>query len=389
MRIAFISTIPVKDGHKSVQREQLFYNSLQACGHDMIPICPSPSLNYRQTILGRILRRGWRTIGYNCRLERSPWVLKAIADDIASQLKDLQIDLVFSLSSLYTAYLDVSVPMISWTDAVFESIIDFYDSHSRLDPLSILQGHRAEQRSLQNCALSILSSNWAATVASRKYSFPIERLRVINQGPTLVDIPETTDVIHNKRRKSGELRCIILGDDWLRKGGDVALAALGILRDKGLDASLTVIGIPVPDWVGSVPGLRCYPKLRKDNPNEWCIMKQAFLESDVYLLPSRADFTPNVIPEAYAFGLPVVGSSIGAIPEMIEYGETGFVVQRMDDANEYANYLFHMTTKPGLLHHMAVASRNRYETEYSRSVVARKLLSQMEAILYRAGHGEL
>ena len=57
-----------------------------------------------------------------------------------------------------------------------------------------------------------------------------------------------------------------------------------------------------------------------------------FLNSDVCVLPSTwYDNAPLVIFEAYKYGLPVIGSRIGGIPEMIKQDETGFLFEPGDD----------------------------------------------------------
>lgn len=61
--------------------------------------------------------------------------------------------------------------------------------------------------------------------------------------------------------------------------------------------------------------------------------EKLFLKSDVCVLPSTCyDNAPLVLLEAYKHGLPVIGSRIGGIPEMIEEHKTGFLFQPGDEA---------------------------------------------------------
>lgn len=52
--------------------------------------------------------------------------------------------------------------------------------------------------------------------------------------------------------------------------------------------------------------------------------------ADVYLHAARADTFPNTVLEALASGLPVVATAVGGIPEQVEEGRTGYLVEGRD-----------------------------------------------------------
>jgi len=59
--------------------------------------------------------------------------------------------------------------------------------------------------------------------------------------------------------------------------------------------------------------------------------EKLLLHCDVSVLPSIwYDNNPLVILEAYKYGIPVIGSRIGGIPEMIQENKTGFLFESGD-----------------------------------------------------------
>ena len=52
----------------------------------------------------------------------------------------------------------------------------------------------------------------------------------------------------------------------------------------------------------------------------------ALAQMDVLVVPSKLDGRPNVVMEANACGVPVIGAPVGGIPELIESGRNGFLL---------------------------------------------------------------
>lgn len=88
---------------------------------------------------------------------------------------------------------------------------------------------------------------------------------------------------------------------------------------------------------------------------------------DLYLYTSLFDGMPNSVLEAGSYGLPIVASSVGGLPNLIRSGESGILVDDLKNASDYANVLRDIISNPTLLSTFGEAIRDKIEREFSRS----------------------
>lgn len=92
---------------------------------------------------------------------------------------------------------------------------------------------------------------------------------------------------------------------------------------------------------------------------------EAMRQVDVLVVPSTAaDATPRVILEAFSSGVPVVAFAAGGIPELIEDGETGFLVAPRT-VEALASRLAGLLNNPGKLTRAAANARRNWSAKYS------------------------
>lgn len=89
---------------------------------------------------------------------------------------------------------------------------------------------------------------------------------------------------------------------------------------------------------------------------------------DVFVHASSSEGLPYVLIEAMRAQLPIVATAVGGVPEMIEHGRTGFLVQP-GDADALADAIDNLTGNAALRHSVGERARRRFEERYTVSVM--------------------
>lgn len=76
-------------------------------------------------------------------------------------------------------------------------------------------------------------------------------------------------------------------------------------------------------------------------------VRSLFHDIDIFVLPSYTEGLPNVILEAFACRKPVVATSVGGTPEVVQHGENGFLVP-VEEMDRFAEAILRLASDPQL-----------------------------------------
>jgi glycosyltransferase involved in cell wall biosynthesis len=125
----------------------------------------------------------------------------------------------------------------------------------------------------------------------------------------------------------GERYVLTVGSPWYLKGSDRLIEAFKRLAPDFPDVKLKILGWHVPadrEHMEALSGGSKQIELVRALPNP--VSLPIISNCLVLVHPSRCEGGPRTVVEGLAAGVPVVGSDVGLIPEVIRQGENGFVV---------------------------------------------------------------
>jgi len=90
--------------------------------------------------------------------------------------------------------------------------------------------------------------------------------------------------------------------------------------------------------------------------------------SDLFLIPSQSESFGLAALEAMSCGLPVVSSSVGGLPELINHNETGFIAE-IGDINRMAKYVVELFTNKRKYELFSKTARKRVQNNFDKKIV--------------------
>jgi glycosyltransferase involved in cell wall biosynthesis len=308
-------------------------------------------------------------------------VARKFATFAAQKLLEHPFDVVVAPASLTeVAFLDTDLPIVLVEDATFALLHNYYPQYSNLTKSSVRTMNAISERAIKRANLLIYSTEWAACSAIEDYHADPQKVHVVPMGANFEHIPSRE--IIQERKKSGRCRLLFVGVDWHRKGGPISYEALLSLEEMGIEAELIICGCTPPNSFLH-KSMRIIPYLDKNDVSQRKQLEHLYLTSDFLLLPTRSECFGLVFCEANAFGLPVITTQTGGVPEVVRNGENGFVLPFNAKGTEYAQVIARIYREDEQYYELVKSSRAAYDTRLNWDNWGKTVNTLITEMLYR------
>ena len=191
----------------------------------------------------------------------------------------------------------------------------------------------------------------------------------------------------NWNNSNGYLKILFVGSILPRKNIAGIIRAFGTVRSRLDKAQLTFIGPTVnPRYASHLQEL--VGRLKLGDSIEFLghvdntMLLDQMRSCSLLVLFSREETSPMVIAQAMAIGKPVVASNVGGIPEMVQDGYTGFMVESGDE-QALAMRLVELMQSPDLCYQMGQNAREVAIRRFAPAIIAKQTIEAYRKAIER------
>jgi glycosyltransferase involved in cell wall biosynthesis len=232
------------------------------------------------------------------------------------------------------------------------------------------------------CHAVVAVSNYVKDLIVRS-GIPETHVEVIPDG---CDVPQALP--DSAERQEARTACGLADQDFVighvgaftpEKGQDVAVRAALLTRGEHPEIRWLFAGERVGAFAERV-GQMAMPAGKIVRLAGYVESLADFLNAlDLFILPSRAEGLGSSALLAMAHGLPVVASRAGGIPEIVEEGKTGWLVEP-DSPRALAEAVAQAASDPARLRQMGLAGREKAKC-YSSDIMVERTLALYDRLL--------
>ena len=228
--------------------------------------------------------------------------------------------------------------------------------------------HATNRRLFQDAIRVLPWSNWTADSLIHDYGVNPNQIAVIPPG---IDLNLWEPIFH---KADGPMQILFVGGDFHRKGGQTLLNAFRMLPRE-----TAVLHIVTRTPIAEEEGVHVYNNMQ---PNSRELI-QLYQQAHVFVLPTQAEAFGIAAIEASAMGLPVIGTAVGGLIDVIANGETGYLVPP-NCAESLAARLEEMASYPQQRFAFGRAARRRVEQHFNACINANRIIDIIHNVLHQS-----
>jgi len=184
----------------------------------------------------------------------------------------------------------------------------------------------------------------------------------------------------DSRQHVGPVRLLFVGAVGKLKGENDLIDALAILKAKGLNIKVSVVGYDAESLRDRCEHRNVSDLIDHLGPVSMDKRISFFEKADIFVLPTYAEAMPISVIEAMAAGLAVVTTAVGGIPEIITDGEDGILFP-CGDVEALAEKIIFLINNPKECEKLGKNARRRVREQMDFAAYTARLRSEMLGVI--------
>jgi glycosyltransferase involved in cell wall biosynthesis len=296
---------------------------------------------------------------------RTPYIHGATRQLIRNQYGKFEWDFTFQIQSLFDGSIP-GTPHFVYTDHTHLANLEYptFNKKDLYHPSWIV----CEREIYAHSDLTFVwSTNMVRTLVAA-YNIDSDQVRCVFAGAN-ANVPEASEIVLKEHKARNVL---FVGLDWERKGGPDLLAAFSVIRAQYSDAQAVIVSAYSPPRETWPPGVTFTGKV------SLAAIATHFENADIFCMPTYLEPFGIVFIEAMAYGLPIVSTRIGALPDLVEDGVNGFLVDP-GNVQGLSEHLTRLLEDERVFTNMAREARSRYDRIFNWSAIFTNIRAQVYA----------
>lgn len=305
--------------------------------------------------------RPWRAF------HTTTWMFRRMSRHARRFIEGGAFDASIQIQSLFDAHAP-GVPHFVYTDHTHLANL----AYPHFDRRTLLRGSwlALETRAYHSAALVFTRSGNIDRSLVDDYGCAPEKIRCVGAGANVVPgFAGAGPAAFEAGERSP--RILFVGVDWERKGGPELVRAFERVSAEVPGLELVIVGCE-PEL--DVPGVQVVGRVARE------ALHAHYERASIFCLPTRREPYGVALVEAMHFGLPIVATRVGAVPEIVAEGETGLLVEP-GAVDELAEALGELARDPKRCSDMGLRGQRRARRVFTWAAVAENIMGEIEGVL--------